>query len=60
MRLFIAIEFTPPVRTSLCAVMDGLRRQGVSGTYTAPDNLHLTLVPLIYFYRQRVGNAVLL
>lgn len=43
MRLFIAIEFSGAFRNALCGVMDKMRRQGVSGNYTRPENLHLTL-----------------
>ena len=42
MRLFVAIRFSPAVRAVLLDAMDALRRQG-QGTFTRPENLHLTL-----------------
>ena len=42
MRLFIAITFSPPIRSALLAAIDTLRRQG-AGNFTWPENLHLTL-----------------
>ena len=42
MRLFVAIRFSPAVRAVLLHAMDALRRQG-QGTFTRPENLHLTL-----------------
>ena len=42
MRLFAAIVFSPAVRDSLAGAVTELRRQG-SGTFTRPENLHLTL-----------------
>jgi len=43
MRLFIAITLSEKAKTSLCSAMDGLRRDGVRGRFTAPEKLHLTL-----------------
>ncbi len=43
MRLFVAIEFSEPFRRSLQSIMEAMRRQGVMGSYTRPENLHLTL-----------------
>lgn len=43
MRLFIAIELNDALRSDLCDVMSDLRQQGVSGRFTRPENLHLTL-----------------
>ena len=43
MRLFIAIAPDRPMRNALVSVQDALRRQGVRGNYTPPENLHLTL-----------------
>ncbi len=43
MRLFIAIQFSEDIRTSLAEVQDNLSRQGVRGNCTASENLHLTL-----------------
>ena len=42
MRLFVAIHLSPAVRDVLLDAVDALRRQG-RGTFTRPDNLHLTL-----------------
>ena len=42
MRLFAAIQFSPAVRTALGRTISALRTQG-SGTFTRPENLHLTL-----------------
>jgi len=42
MRLFVAIRFSPAVHDALTAAISALRRQG-SGTFTRPENLHLTL-----------------
>ena len=43
MRLFIAIAPDAPMKDALVSVQDALRRQGVRGNYTPPENLHLTL-----------------
>jgi 2'-5' RNA ligase len=43
MRLFIAIHFSPGVREVLLSAIDSLRAQAVSGNFTRPENLHLTL-----------------
>lgn len=42
MRLFVAIQFSPAVRSALLEAVETLRRQG-SGRFTRPENLHLTL-----------------
>ena len=42
MRLFAAIRFSPAVRSALLDAVSALRRQG-AGTFTRPENLHLTL-----------------
>ena len=42
MRLFVAIRPSPAVRDVLLDVEAALRRQG-RGTFTRPENLHLTL-----------------
>ena len=44
MRLFIAVNFSPETRKKLLAFRDGLRALAESGRFTAPENLHLTLV----------------
>ena len=42
MRLFVAVHFSPEVRSVLLSAIDGLRRQS-AGNFTRPENLHLTL-----------------
>ncbi len=42
MRLFVAVCCSSAVRNSLAKVIAALRHQG-SGTFTRPENLHLTL-----------------
>lgn len=42
MRLFIAIQFNQSIRDSLLSVQNELKKNGVRGNYTKPDNLHLT------------------
>ena len=42
MRLFVAVRFSPAVRSALLDGISALRRQG-KGTFTRPENLHLTL-----------------
>lgn len=42
MRLFVAIPFSEGVRSALTAQIGELRAQG-SGSFTRPENLHLTL-----------------
>ena len=44
MRLFIAIRFSDEVKNVLLDAIGQLRRQAVSGNFTRPENLHLTLV----------------
>lgn len=43
MRLFVAINFNTETRLGLVSLRDELRLQSRSGTFTAPENLHLTL-----------------
>ena len=43
MRLFIAIELEEQFRAILTGVQDAWRRRGVQGSFTPPENLHLTL-----------------
>ncbi len=43
MRLFIAINFSDNILKLLLGVMDELKTKAVSGNYTKPENLHLTL-----------------
>ncbi len=43
MRLFIAVRFTPEIKELLKAAAVRLKQQSVSGNFTDPENLHLTL-----------------
>lgn len=43
MRLFAALLFDEAFRASLAGAMRSLRRAGVTGGFTPPENLHLTL-----------------
>ena len=43
MRLFIAIQLDKNIKDALRGVQNELRRRGVEGNYTRPENLHLTL-----------------
>jgi 2'-5' RNA ligase len=43
MRLFIAINFNNDTRSRLIALRDELHANSVSGNFSAPENLHLTL-----------------
>ncbi len=43
MRLFVAVLFTPEIIAELSAATDRLRNVAVSGNFTRPENLHLTL-----------------
>ncbi|MBR4210811.1 MAG: RNA 2',3'-cyclic phosphodiesterase [Oscillibacter sp.] len=43
MRLFIAIRLSDEIRSGLAEVQSFLRNRGVSGNFTRPENLHLTL-----------------
>jgi len=42
MRLFVAVHFSPEVKTVLLSAIEDLRRQS-AGNFTHPENLHLTL-----------------
>ena len=44
MRLFLAINFDDEVKSKLLQCQESLRRASVSGNFTRPENLHLTLV----------------
>ncbi len=44
MRLFIAINFNPEIRSKLVSLADDLRSKSTKGRFSAPENLHLTLV----------------
>ena len=43
MRLFIAINFSDPTKNSLLALRDELRSRSESGSFTLPENMHITL-----------------
>lgn len=43
MRLFIAIHFSSEIKSVLLSAVDELKGQTVSGNFTSPENLHLTL-----------------
>ena len=43
MRLFVAIQLSEEMKKALVGIQDELRRRGVQGNYTRPENLHLTL-----------------
>lgn len=43
MRLFVAIELSEEIKKSLEDIQGRLRRMGIRGNYTRPENLHLTL-----------------
>ena len=43
MRLFIALPVTAELRQTLADAQAALRRQGVRGRFTAPENQHMTL-----------------
>jgi 2'-5' RNA ligase len=43
MRLFIAVNLTASEKKPLLEVQEQLRSQSLSGKYTIPENLHLTL-----------------
>jgi 2'-5' RNA ligase len=44
LRLFIAINFNAETKSRLLALRDELRLRSERGNYSAPENLHLTLV----------------
>ena len=43
MRLFIAVHFSKEVKETLLSAIDELKAQVVTGNFTKPENLHLTL-----------------
>ena len=43
MRLFVALELSEALRNGLIAVQTEWKRRGVEGSFTPPENLHLTL-----------------
>ena len=44
MRLFIAINFNDATRAGLIALRDELQKKAAGGRFSAPENIHLTLV----------------
>ena len=43
MRLFVAVRLSDEMRASIEKLIEDLRKKGVKGKYTLPENLHLTL-----------------
>ena len=43
MRVFVAIRLTDDVKKSLVGTMHDLKQKGIKGSYTAADNLHVTM-----------------
>lgn len=43
MRLFIAIRLSDEMTSELCRIQQKMRNLGITGRYSPPDNLHLTL-----------------
>ena len=43
MRLFIAVNFDEKIKNALMDIQDDMSFAGVSGNYTRPENMHLTL-----------------
>jgi 2'-5' RNA ligase len=43
MRLFAAVRLSVEMKSALLQCQEEMRRQGVSGNFTRPENLHLTL-----------------
>lgn len=43
MRLFVAIHLSGEMKDALLQCQEEMHRQGVSGNFTRPENLHLTL-----------------
>ena len=54
MRLFYALPLSDETRASLEDVMTALRRAGVRGNFTRPENLHITL----HFLGEQPPSAV--
>lgn len=57
MRLFTAIRFGPATRSRLADLTEELRRHSQRGRFTAPENLHLTLVFLGECNERQVSAA---
>lgn len=43
MRMFVALRAEDPLKRAAVQYMEELKRLGVSGSFTKPDNLHITL-----------------
>lgn len=43
MRLFLAIRFSDEMKAAVGSTITDLKQQGVTGNYTRPENLHITL-----------------
>lgn len=43
MRLFIAVNFSEEIRGTLLKAIQEIKSQAISGNFTRPENLHLTL-----------------
>ena len=43
MRVFIAVNFNDKIKDALTGMQDNMRWMGVSGNFTKPENMHLTL-----------------
>ena len=43
MRLFVAVNFTPEIKSSLLESVLSLKDQGCRANFTSPENIHLTL-----------------
>ena len=57
MRLFIAINFSSGVRSRLLALQGELRAKSARGSFTLPENLHLTLAFLGECDREQLASA---
>lgn len=43
MRLFLAIRFSDEMKLAIGSTISDLKQQGVTGNFTRPENLHITL-----------------
>lgn len=43
MRIFAAVEFDGEIKTKISELQKVMHNEGISGNFTTPDNLHLTL-----------------
>ncbi len=43
MKLFIAINFTPEIKTNLLKIIQQIKQNSVGGNFTLKDNLHVTI-----------------